>query len=240
MLTHDEDVAWLAAVETLPTVVHLAHASDALFTTGTLDPKKSGVENAQAVFARIGENMGGCGDAHLWPASMTFPDTVYVHFGPPPGCTLTTALAISGAIGTTVEAKDSHAIAVAYFSDTIVDSDLLLGKATFKTDDGSSFMIDASVTHDREVFVLAAFTMAIDAAGVTLDGPVTAGRTVPTQAKFGGVRMNGHDCRPSAGTIDFVRGDIAGTIAFSGGAEATVTIGAKTTRETLPPYGACR
>lgn len=199
----------------------------------TIDPALTADDNAARVAANVGTNLAGCGVVMVTGATVT------VDLGAPPGCTFSTGLTVSGSIAVAVSKSDTTTIVAIDLSSVTVQGRALAGTLTFRTMDGSTFMLAA--TGGAATGLL---TVAGGAGTFTIAGTLTAGTTTtPTGATLRDVVWHRGDCYPSGGSIQITHGFLLQTFTFSLSTAATGicerTIVTRTTSYLLPEYGSC-
>jgi hypothetical protein len=236
-LTLDELAAFNAGAPGALGVITLAEAAETMFAlSGTIDPAQSDVQNAQLVQTHAQANLVACGNVALSG------NTVTANFGAPPGCHLTSGGTISGTIAVAVTKTGTNVNISLMFTAVVINTQTLSGGVTFVTTDGAGFSITGSFTVNGTKFA-PGITLTGAAGAVTIDGSLSITGTSTTSLTFTAVEWKSGDCYPDAGALSVDKSAVSVTVTFSASTPSTgaveVTVGKKTSAQTLPTYGNC-
>lgn len=212
--------------------------ADSLFDFDpTIDPAATPEANAEAIATHTRSNTMGCGSVTVTGAS------VAVSFGAAPGCTLANGLVVSGGVTASVSREGSTTSVSLAFMQLVVNGHGVDGSTVFRTQNGSTFEVTATLTSGTDSFT-GTYTVVGTTGAFTVTGTGSATRAGTTSAlQLMGVAYRRGDCYPNAGTMVVTRGAITMTVAFSTASattgQVTVTQGRRTYTTTLPAYGSC-
>ncbi len=236
-LSLDELSAFNAGAPGALGVITLAEAAEAMFAFGgTIDPAKSDVQNAQLVQTHTQSNLVACGNVSLSG------NTVTAKFGAPPGCHLTSGGTISGTIAIAITKSGTNVNISLMFTDVVINTQTLSGGVTFVTTDGAGFSITGSFTVNGTKFA-PGITLTGSAGAVAIDGSLSITGTSTTSLTFTAAQWKSGDCYPAAGALSIDKSAVSVAVRFSASTPTTgaveVTVGKKTSAQTLPTYGNC-
>lgn len=229
-----------------------AAIADSLFDFDpTIDTAKTALENAVAIEQNVRNNLGsldggfpvdggslGCGSVSLSGTTVT------VAFGPSPGCTMKNGVTASGTVAVTVTKATSTVSLAITMTSLVVNGKSLAGTATFTTQNGTTFTVNADVTSGSTRYQATAFTITGGTNTVTFNGTLTVtSGTVSSSMTFTTLVWNKGDCYPSGGTVRAQKAAVVATITFTSTTattgKVTVTTGRVTSTACLPAYGNC-
>jgi hypothetical protein len=216
-------------------------AADSLFDFDpTLDPKATAEANTQAVATFATTNLQGCGSVTVAGTTVT------VAFGPPPGCTLKTGIAISGTATATISSGNGTTKVALGFASLVVGGHAVDGTATLTTTDGSKFTAELAI-RSGSTSISGTVTVQGSKGAFTVDGPLTVtggdAGTSGTSVVFTSMHYTLGACYPDGGSMKVTKGLVTETITFDASTPTTgvvtVTTGRRSTTQTLPAYGSC-
>jgi hypothetical protein len=229
----------------VPSIEQLAHLAHSLFDFDpTIDPAKTAAENASAIANEVSGNLGESGVAGTTCGHVTLATTsVTVDFGG--GCTMKNGVTASGSVTAAVASSSGTVTITLTFSSLVVNGASLAGSASFATSNGNTFAVDASVTTGKSTYKVTNLTMGGSSNGtITINGAVTTGGgDLTTTMTFTQVSWKLGDCYPSAGSLSTKKALVTTTVTFDAATpttgQVTVTVGKRTSTQTLPAYGKC-